>query len=80
VILYSREIKKQLKFLGPSVYNSIRFDNAEKFFTKDDLDGFTGGLRYSISPKAIVKLEYTQETTQFLGTQDLIRAQFAIGF
>jgi hypothetical protein len=63
-----------------AVYNNIRFQQGEQFFQKNDLDGITGGLRYSISPKAIVKLEYTRETTQLLNTQDLIRAQFAIGF
>jgi hypothetical protein len=68
------------KIIPYAVYNSVRFENGEQFFVKDDLDGFTGGLRYSISPKAIVKLEYTHETTQLLNTQDLIRAQFAIGF
>jgi hypothetical protein len=68
------------KIVPYAVYNNIRFQQGEQFFEKNDLDGITGGLRYSISPKAIVKLEYTQETTQFLGTQDLIRAQFAIGF
>jgi hypothetical protein len=62
------------------VYNSIRFQEAEKFFQKNNLDGFTSGLRYSISSKAVIKLEYTRETTQLLNTQDLIRAQFAIGF
>lgn len=68
------------KIVPYAVYNSIKFDTAEKFFTKDDLEGFTGGLRYSISPKAIIKLEYTRENTQVVGVQDLIRAQFAIGF
>jgi hypothetical protein len=68
------------KIIPYAVYNTIRYQDAEKFFMKDDLDGITGGLRYSISPKAIVKMEYTRETTQLLGTQDLVRAQFAIGF
>jgi hypothetical protein len=68
------------KIVPYAVYNNIRYDATEKFFTKDDLDGITGGLRYSISPKAIVKLEYTRETTQSIGSLDLIRAQFAIGF
>jgi len=70
----------KFKIIPYVVYNNIRFQSAEKFFVKNDLDGFTGGLRYSVSAKAVLKLEFTRETTQLVGKQDLLRVQFAIGF
>jgi hypothetical protein len=68
------------KIIPYLVYNSIQYQDNEKYFNKDNLDGITGGLRYSISPKAVIKLEYTNEKTQLRDTYNLIRAQFAIGF
>ena len=68
------------KIIPYLVYNSIQFQNAEKFFVKNNLDGLTAGLRYSVSSNAVLKLEYARENTQLLNAQDLIRAQFAIGF
>jgi hypothetical protein len=62
------------------VYNNIRYEDGEKFFEKSDLDAFTFGARYSLSPKSVIKLEYTNDKTELTGTSDLIRAQFAIGF
>jgi hypothetical protein len=73
------------KIIPYILYNNIRYDANEKFFEQNNLDGFTGGLRYSISPKAVLKLEYTNERNKNLISQreitsNILSAQFAIGF
>lgn len=62
------------------LYNSIQFQQGEKYFNANNLKGITGGVRYNFDPKAVVKLEYTSETTELTKTQSILRLQVAIGF
>ena len=64
------------------LYNSIQYQQGQavEYFRKDNLTGLTAGLRYNIDPKAVVKLEYTNEKTDLTNTQKILRLQVAIGF
>ena len=73
---------KKFKLKPYLVYNSIQYqqNQSEQYFIKNNLTGFTAGLRYNIDPKAVVKLEYTNEKTDLTNTQKILRLQVAIGF
>lgn len=71
----------QLKLIPYIVYNNIQFEQDEKYFNDNDLSGYTAGLRYNPSARAVVKLEYSNEALQVANAkQELVRFQVAIGF
>lgn len=63
----------------------VRFDNldyqqGEIYFTKNNTTAFVAGIRYQINFLAVVKFEYQYQHLQIGGGNNMLTAQFAIGF
>ena len=58
----------------------LHYGKGEVFFHKDNTTAFIGGLRYIITPMAVVKLEYEHDKRQMTGESNKITAQIAVGF
>jgi hypothetical protein len=68
------------KFVPYVLYNKVAFEVGEHYFFKNDIDEITVGARYSFSPRAIWKLEYTGSKSEVSNKSSLFQTQFAIGF
>lgn len=61
-------------------YDNLTFENEEPYFHNEDINSMILGLRYEINYLIVVKLEYEYIKRDFSGTDNIVTAQFAIGF
>lgn len=62
------------------LYNKVTFEKGDNYFLQNNIDEVTAGVKYTFSPKAIWKVEYTHNQSEIYENSSLIQTQFAIGF
>lgn len=61
-------------------FDKLHYQPGELYFSKNNITAAVAGVRYEINFLAVVKLEYEYRKSEVKGSNNMVTAQFAIGF